>query len=173
MEVVIPLIVHEVKKIEASSSDIAISRTQDSQDQYCCGYHDSDAWVCISTFKAQHRPRKSKTKAHKATITMAQKHTVTDLRNGSGHALSLSGHEVWEGSQSTDFPKTIMDGDRIQFTHNAGTDDGSIAAVAYKLQDDGKMWVVAWSNPRGADSKVYMLINCNIHFLTCNFVCIH
>ncbi|KAG8480303.1 hypothetical protein CXB51_024704 [Gossypium anomalum] len=86
---------------------------------------------------------------------MAQKHTVTDLRNGSGHALSLSGHEVWEGSQSTDFPKTIMNGDSIQFTHNAGTDDGSIAALAYKLQDDGKMWVVAWSNPRGADSKAF------------------
>ncbi|MBA0788056.1 hypothetical protein Gotri_000063, partial [Gossypium trilobum] len=84
-----------------------------------------------------------------------EQHTKVKLINSCGHTLSLSGHHVWEGSHTTAFPETILDGDSSQFTHVAGHADGSSAALAYELRDDGKKWVVAWSNPRGANTKVH------------------
>ncbi|KAK8552698.1 hypothetical protein V6N12_041277 [Hibiscus sabdariffa] len=84
-----------------------------------------------------------------------QKHTEGKLRNDAQHTLTLKSSKVWEGDQQTQFPKTILFGDVGEFTHDAGSGDGSVAGLAYQIADDGKKWVVAWSNPRGEDSQVY------------------
>ncbi|GMI90426.1 hypothetical protein HRI_002711900 [Hibiscus trionum] len=84
-----------------------------------------------------------------------QKHTEGYLRNDSQHTLALKSSKVWEGDQRTKFPETILFRDVGEFTHDAGPNDGSVAGLAYQIADDGKKWIVAWSNPRGEDSKVY------------------
>ncbi|KAK8503372.1 hypothetical protein V6N13_016613 [Hibiscus sabdariffa] len=93
-----------------------------------------------------------------ANRSKTHKHTRGKITNNSQHTLSLAGSKVWEGSQSTDFPKTIEHRKAGEFTHDAGSEDGwvgSIAAVAYTMLGDGRKWVTAWSNPRSRDSKVF------------------
>ncbi|KAK8552697.1 hypothetical protein V6N12_041276 [Hibiscus sabdariffa] len=80
----------------------------------------------------------------------SRNHTEGKLRNDSRHTLTLKSSQVWQGDQQTQFPKIILFGDVGEFSNG-----NSVAGVAYHIADDGKNWVVAWSNPRGEDSQVY------------------
>ncbi|XP_038994681.1 uncharacterized protein LOC120118760 [Hibiscus syriacus] len=84
------------------------------------------------------------------------KHTSVKLRNDSKHDVSLISYTVWEGDQDTKFPRKIVNRDVTEVTHNAGRKNGSVAGLAYEMMNDGKKWVVTWSNPRGEDSTVYV-----------------
>ncbi|XP_039041964.1 uncharacterized protein LOC120180742 [Hibiscus syriacus] len=87
-----------------------------------------------------------------------KKHTKVELQNNSKHDVSLISRQVWEGDRHTNFPRKITDDDDAEFTQSAGLSEGSVAGLAYKILDDGKKWVVTWSNPRCEDSKVYTAI---------------
>ncbi|MBA0866128.1 hypothetical protein Goshw_018165, partial [Gossypium schwendimanii] len=78
----------------------------------------------------------------------AQKYTMGKLWNSTSETVTLSGKKVWQGSHDADFPETIEDGDQNDVP-------GSVVGLVYKLHDATR-WIVAWSNPQGEDSKVYI-----------------
>ncbi|KAE8670524.1 hypothetical protein F3Y22_tig00112127pilonHSYRG00059 [Hibiscus syriacus] len=82
--------------------------------------------------------------------------TKGELWNNSKHTLSLEDKVVWKGAPFKDYPETIEKNKTGEFTHLAGSDDdGSYAALAYKVLDEGIWWVVAWKNIKDTSNKVY------------------
>ena len=88
---------------------------------------------------------------------MAQDKMQTDaeVRNQITYSLTLGGSKVWKGDTTTQFPGTIDKDQKGKFTHLGGSEGGSYAAIVYKLQGDGKKWVVAWKNLKDNNNKVY------------------
>ena len=88
---------------------------------------------------------------------MAQEKMQTDaeVRNQITYNLTLGGSKVWKGDKTAKFPATIDKDGKGNFTHLGGSDGGSYAATVYKLQDDGKKWVIAWKNLKDKKNKVY------------------
>ncbi|GMI93246.1 hypothetical protein HRI_002993900 [Hibiscus trionum] len=81
--------------------------------------------------------------------------TEGELWNNSKQTLCLEDRMVWKGARSADSTETIEKDKTGELKHLAGSDDGSYAALSYKIMDQGMCWVVAWENIKDKKNKVY------------------